>query len=321
MCRNKITFIILLIPAFLFMQGCLENTLPPETVNQLQAPRLLYPPNDTTDVDIPMTFSWAENGNIQDYILQISTDSLFKTLSYIHNGRMTYAKDVTGLSNRTKYYWRVSAINGYGEFRWSIVWKFTTGKSCPGIPKVEYSGKIYKTVQIGPQCWLRENLDVGTMILGSDTAKDNYIIEKYCYNNAPANCNTYGGLYQWDEAMQYTNVEGSQGICPIGWHIPTYMEFHTCSTAVGGNGNALKSIGVGTDSGVGTNTSGFSALLSGGRSLVGYFGSLGFISIFWRSTEYSSTHAYSFSLYFSNSYVYFARDYKNYGFSIRCLKD
>src|ERR1035437_1786144 len=73
--------------------------------------------------------------------------------------------------------------------------------TCSGL--VAYSGKIYSTIQIGTQCWLKENLDVGNMIHGIDTAKNNGIIEKYCYNDDPANCTTYGGLYQWNEAMQY----------------------------------------------------------------------------------------------------------------------
>src|SRR5665647_680593 len=59
---------------------------------------------------------------------------------------------------------------------------------CTGISTVTYSGKIYNTIQIGAQCWLKENLDVGTMIHGIDTAKNNGIIEKYCYNDSLANC-------------------------------------------------------------------------------------------------------------------------------------
>ena len=114
---------------------------------------------------------------------------------------------------------------------------------CPGTPTVTYLGKIYNTVQIGNQCWLKENLDVGTMISGSKRQNNNDTIEKYCYNNNPAMCDTFGGLYQWNEAMQYTTTPGTKGICPSGWHIPTYSAFQTLSTSVGGDGNALKEIG------------------------------------------------------------------------------
>jgi hypothetical protein len=69
-------------------------------------------------------------------------------------------------------------------------------------PTVTYAGKTYNTVQIGKQCWLKENLDVGTRINGSVNQTDNGTIEKYCYNDDPANCTTYGGLYTWNESMQ-----------------------------------------------------------------------------------------------------------------------
>ena len=94
-----------------------------------------------------------------------------------------------------------------------------TISSCPAT--VQYEGKTYNTVLIGNQCWLKENLDVGTRINLNQSPTNNGIIEKYCYNDNPTNCDTYGGLYKWDEAMQYTTTEGAIGICPSGWHIPS----------------------------------------------------------------------------------------------------
>jgi len=198
----------------------------------------------------------------------------------------------------------------------------SAGPPCPGLPIVTYAGKVYNTVQIGSQCWLKENLDVGTIIQGSDTSKDNGTIEKYCYNNEPTNCNTYGGLYQWNEAMQYTTAEGAQGICPSGWHIPTYAEFQTLYTAVSGDGNALKAIGQGTGDGAGTNTSGFSALLAGYRDINGYFFDLSYLAYFWSSTEHNSTSADNMYLYYYGSNIYLSYyDVKELGFSVRCVKD
>ncbi|MBK7631804.1 MAG: hypothetical protein IPJ23_14080 [Ignavibacteriales bacterium] len=83
-----------------------------------------------------------------------------------------------------------------------------------------YEGKTYGTVLIGTQCWMKENLNVGTMIQGNSNQSNNGVKEKYCYNNDTANCSIYGGLYQWNEAMQYVTTEGARGICPEGW-IPT----------------------------------------------------------------------------------------------------
>ncbi len=313
------SFVFVILPAFLFLQGCQDNIILPDIGNPLQAPRLLYPPNDTTDVDIPMTFSWEGSRNIKYFTLQVSTDSLFTSLTYSQNVRTTTIRDVTGFINNTKYYWRVNAINGYGESKWSTIWNFTTGKFCIRTPVVEYLSKIYKTVQIGNQCWLKENLDIGTMIQGTDTSKDNGVIEKYCYRNDPTNCNTYGGLYQWDEAMQYTTTPGARGICPPSWHIPTLVEFQACSTTVGGNGNALKAIGQGTGGGAGTNTSGFSALLSGHRHGNGGFS---YGAYFWSSTEYGPTRASYMRLYRYGSGIlidYYAG--RERGSSVRCLKD
>jgi uncharacterized protein (TIGR02145 family) len=230
--------------------------------------------------------------------------------------------EVTGLGGCTSYYWRVNAGNSYGASVWSSVWNFTTSYlRCPGTPTVEYAGKTYNTVLIGTQCWLKENLDVGTRINGSQNQTNNSTIEKYCYNNDTNNCNTYGGLYQWNEAMQYSTTPGTRGICPPGWHIPTYAEYQTLSTTVGGDGNALKAIGQGTGGGAGTGTSGFSALLSGDRADNGNFYNLGYYTTFWSSTEYSSTNAGSLSLVYSNSTVGFFNNAKRYGFSVRCVKD
>jgi len=88
------------------------------------------------------------------------------------------------------------------------------------------------------------NMNVGTMINGSNDQNNDSQVEKYCYNNTPANCTTYGGLYWWTEAVQvsasFTNAAvgtqpwmtcdpcgsgGRQGICPSGYHIPTDLEW------------------------------------------------------------------------------------------------
>ena len=70
--------------------------------------------------------------------------------------------------------------------------------------------KSYTTVQIGSQCWMAENLNIGTRIDGSNDQSQQTpeVIEKYCYDDNTTNCNTYGGLYQWDEMMQYVTTEG-----------------------------------------------------------------------------------------------------------------
>ena len=186
---------------------------------------------------------------------------------------------------------------------------------------VTYSGKVYHTVKIGNQTWLKENLDVGVMIQSTANQRNNGTIEKYCYDNDTANCSKYGGLYQWDEAMAYDTTEGAKGICPTGWHIPTWAEFDTLAAAVHYNSNSLKAVGQGTGSGAGTDSSGFSALLAGCRGTNGYFNALGYNPFFQSSTQDSAPKAYNMTLWFDDNYTYILNDLKENGFSVRCLKN
>ena len=80
-----------------------------------------------------------------------------------------------------------------------------TGFICSGIPSgcvpgISYEGVDYPLVTIGTQTWLQKNLNVGTRIDSTDSQTDNSTVEKYCYGNDPVNCDTYGGMYRWDEA-------------------------------------------------------------------------------------------------------------------------
>lgn len=201
----------------------------------------------------------------------------------------------------------------------SVIFSTTGGPACP--PTVFHAGKVYNTIRIGTQCWLRENLDVGTMVPGSQNQTNNSIIEKYCYGDDPSNCATYGGLYQWDEAMQYATNEGAQGICPPGWHIPTLAEFQTLSSAVSGDGNALKRQDQGSGAGQGTNASGFSALLAGYRGLYGIFATLGDVGYFWSSTQFDAGFAHNLGLYNVDASISLYYDSKILGLSVRCLED
>lgn len=288
-------------------------------------PTLLLPLDDEEDIRLSPMFVWNSSSRATSYTLQISTDSLF--LSYIYNqsGLTDTSLQFSNLSNSTTYYWRVNAKNSYGTSSWSSVWNFATviggGAPCPGIPTVTYAGKTYNTGQIGDQCWLKENLNVGIMIDGLQNQTNNGMIEKYCHSNDPANCSTYGGLYQWDEAMQYSTIWGAQGICPPGWHIPTQTELLILTTTVGLDGNALKEIGQGTGDGAGTNTSGFSALLAGARSNNGSFNGLGITTYFWDSIEVTATIAGYLYLHFTNSTITLNARNKAYGHSVRCVKN
>jgi len=129
------------------------------------------------------------------------------------------------LNNNTVYFWKIKAYDDHGNFIVGPVWSFTTENVPGSYGPVSYGGQTYSTVLIGSQCWMAENLNIGTEISGSLDQEDNGIIEKYCYNNSTYVCGVMGGLYQWDEMMQYGSTPGAQGICPPGWHIPTNDEW------------------------------------------------------------------------------------------------
>lgn len=192
---------------------------------------------------------------------------------------------------------------------------------CPGTPTVEYEGKTYNTVQIGKQCWLKENLNVGTMIPGMQNAQQGNGPEKYCYNDNETNCDTDGGLYQWDELMSYSTTEGARGICPHGWHVPTKEEFHTLRVTAGWVGNELKAKGQGYGDGAGTDRTGFSAQLTGYRAADGGFADKGERTLFFTSKQYGDDKAWRVRLLDNDYSVDESSNYKNLGFSVRCIKD
>ena len=191
---------------------------------------------------------------------------------------------------------------------------------CPGIPTVNYAGQTYNTIAIGDKCWLKENLNIGTMINVTQDPFDNGIIEKYCYDNDSINCSIYGGLYQWDEAMQYTTVEGAKGICPSGWHIPTWTDLTTLKTNVNNNGNDLKEVGQGSGSGTGTNASGFSALLAGISYNHGFY-YLNNHGDWWTSKIYDSISTYGFQVASSTDIIQSGPVDIMAGYNIRCIND
>ncbi len=206
---------------------------------------------------------------------------------------------------------------------------------CGDILKDFRDGQRYTTVQIGTQCWMAENLNIGTMINGSSNQTDNGSIEKYCYSDNTSNCDTYGGLYQWDEMMQYVTIEGTQGICPAGWHLPTDAEWCTlenevdvgtvsCSaTGWRGNGSNLKEKGTThwTSPNTGaTNSSGFTGLPAGFRTISATFFCLTDCTYFWTSSEDGSTK-WIRSLSYEKAEVLREDFPPANGFSVRCVRD
>ncbi len=174
------------------------------------------------------------------------------------------------------------------------------------------------------QTWITANLNVGTMIASTATPTNNGTIEKYCYGGSEANCTTYGALYTWDEAMQYSTAGGAQGICPSGSHIPTDSEWKSLEMSLGMTQAQADATGWrGTDQGTQLKAGGSSGLnvpLAGYSDDEGMFMLIGSYARVWSSSE-SGGSAWYRNLSSGATTVLRGTLAKAYGFSVRCLKN
>jgi uncharacterized protein (TIGR02145 family) len=157
------------------------------------------------------------------------------------------------------------------------------------------------------------NLDYGTPISSALVQRDNCQPEKYCYGDVVANCGVQS-LYQWDELMVYRQANGSQGLCPPEWHVPTEADWNTLFNFYISNGFAgspLKYSGF----------SGFNAFLSGVRFNDVQWDFNNFAVMFWSSTSHGSRKAWAHGMNTFNPSVSFYPSHRNNAFPVRCIKD
>lgn len=191
-------------------------------------------------------------------------------------------------------------------------------------------GQQYPTVIIGTKCWMAKNLNIGTMVNSipgptSSNVTNNSVIEKYCYANDVNNCLEYGGLYDWNEMMNYQTTAGAQGICPDGWYIPTDADWTAMTTALGGlsvAGGKMKEPGLthwSSPNEDATNVSGFTALGTGWRTYNGYFQYFNAATQFWSSSSASSNYAWARNLGAYSGEVSRYDTHKFMGAAVRCV--
>jgi uncharacterized protein (TIGR02145 family) len=193
----------------------------------------------------------------------------------------------------------------------------------------DIDGNVYKTIKIGNQWWMAENLKVThyrnsdpITHVEDDTEWADLITGAWCvYDNQDSYKNIYGLLYNW-----YV-VDDSRNIAPEGWHVPTDEEWQELVNHLDGSsvaGGKLKETGTGhwNNPNIGaTNASGFSALPGGYRyGSLGYFNYRGYYAYFWSSTEHNPYHAWYRILTYQYSDVYRHHTFNNFGFSVRCLR-
>jgi uncharacterized protein (TIGR02145 family) len=192
-----------------------------------------------------------------------------------------------------------------------------------------YGGQKYKTVEIGTQTWMAENLNYN-------------VARSECYEDDIDNCKKYGRLYDWATAMDLAPKCNSnscaslvsakhKGICPDGWHIPSskewdilikYVDQSFVSYINNDAGTKLKASSDWDNNGNGKDTHGFSALPGGNSKLSGYFNDAGYRGYWWNATESSSeSYTYYHYMHYYDENVYWLECNKTYLLSVRCLKD
>ncbi len=242
----------------------------------------------------------------------------------------TVSADITGLSSNAKYYYRIKAQNEIGTTYGSRL-TFRTLNNVYFNPDVtygtvnDYDGNVYKTVQIGTQTWMAENLRTETYNQGTaipfvtDRTKWAALATSgYCWYNSSSDF--YGALYNW-------HAVDTGLLCPVGWHVPTDTEWTILTDYLGGEtlaGIKLKepetlhwsSLNSNT-----TNESGFTALPGGYRNYQGIFANIRQMGYWWSSTKDGSSYAVYRALAGNYSNVDKNISFIKSGFSVRCLKD
>lgn len=167
-------------------------------------------------------------------------------------------------------------------------------------------GKTYKTIKIGEQTWMAENLNFDSKI-GS-----------WAYNNDSRLAESYGRLYTW---------QASLGACPDGWRLPGDFDWDQLIDYLGGPNEAgekmkaMDSTHWKNPDGGGNNLSGFTALPAGYRGVDGNFLDLGVLTFFWSSSEENQFYAWSRGFYVNYTGIYRNLSNKNFAASVRCIKE
>lgn len=196
-------------------------------------------------------------------------------------------------------------------------------------PVTDIEDNTYKTVRIGDQVWMAENLKTSTFSDGTEipfvtdaTDWNELTTPGLCWynNDETANKEIYGALYNY-----YAVNSGK--LCPSGWRVPSRDEWQEVREVLGdtiSGGGKLKEEGIihwKTPNTGAVNSTGFTALPAGIRYFEGTFNSLSYFTSFWSSTEGDYNKAWYLSLYYSDAVTVMNTFSKKDGFSVRCIKD
>ncbi len=203
-------------------------------------------------------------------------------------------------------------------------------RTCGTLTVTDYDGNVYNVVEIGGQCWLRENLRSTHYADGTPVAEGKSTTSEtegyyYHYNQSGAAADVYGLLYNWTAAMRGAGQERTQGICPDGWHVPSVAEWNRLADTLGGAsvaGGKLKAMGTELWAAPNTaadNASGFSALPAGYLKS-GQFAGRGTDACFWTSSADGAGTAFYRQLLSASGSLYDFSYSRSCGHSVRCVK-
>ena len=238
--------------------------------------------------------------------------------------------EISGLIPGTVYYYRLKAQNSVGDTT-GLSSTFTTFHPVGYNTSLTYGsltdieGNSYKTIQIGGQTWMADNLRTTTL---SDGTTMDIVTDATGWSNLTTpgvawysnNSDVYGALYNW-------NAVNTDKLCPDGWHVPSDNEWNTLIEYLGGEavaGVKLKEAGIShwlSPNPVTANESGFTALPGGFRNSNGGYGNVNRYGYWWSSTERSSADAWTRSVYYGYSNADRSSSSKKSGLAVRCIKD
>jgi uncharacterized protein (TIGR02145 family) len=271
----------------------------------------------TNDGDTTITALWFAYGTSQGAL----TDTVH-VLTIPPTANTAFSASVSTLTAGTTYYVAAFARNAKGTAS-SDTLSFSTFQC--GM-SVNYQSYAYTTVQIGTQCWFKENLrasnykDGTTIPSGLDatawSTATTGAVTTYGEGSGTesGNLNTYGRLYNW-----YA-ITDSRGLCPAGWHVPDSTEWMTLFLDQGGLSLAGGKLKAASPTWDGTNDSGFTALDGGLRRPAGNHDQLGYLGAFWSTTSSGTNARYFYMTDGSNGIAPYP-DVKTHGLSVRCLKN
>lgn len=240
----------------------------------------------------------------------------------------TVKVNLTGLNPMTLYHFRIKAVNDMGTV-FSDDLTFTTVITGITGNVTDSEGNNYKTIGIGYQQWMTENLRAvkynnGTTIpaIKKDSIWAQLSGPGYCWysNDSSSVYLSYGALYNW-------SAVNTGQLCPAGWHVPSNDDISKLTDYVGGAGNAggkLKEAGMAhwnTPNTGATDKFGFTAFAGGKRLADGVFDFLKAEGNWWSSTEYSTINGSNLTIQFNYSNSFQGYSNKKTGMSVRCLKD